>query len=158
MESFDEILINNKQLLEKAIKLDNSKWGLEKEFQDLFTETKKVTIEESKSYLVIYEGDIEYTKLICEKAIKEKANIVFSINDDYLATNELIVRISNEIIKEQDYKTVIRLYNNIDNNKVLESSKEFDEVKFIGSAFDYRNIKNKIHCKCEFIEVENFSV
>ena len=154
MESFEEVLINNKQLLEKAIKLDNDKWGLEKNFQDIFTTTKKVSIEKGKSYLVIYEGDIEYTKLICEEAIKEKANVVFSINDDYLATNELIVRIANEIIREQNYKNVIKLYNNVNNNKVLESSKEFDEAKFIGSSFDYRNIKNKIQCKCEFIEVE----
>lgn len=155
MELFNEVLRENKNLIEKALVIDNQKWGLEKTFRNIFEIKDVVKIDKNKNYLIIYEGNIEFTKEICEKAIEKNANVIFTINDEYLATNTLIVRIANEIIKEENKNNFIKIYNNIEEKKIFANSKEFDEVKFIGSSYDYRNIIKDINCPCKFIEIED---
>ncbi len=153
--SFEEMIIANKNALCKALDLDNEKWGLDIEFSDLFIEDKNISLEPNKTYLIIYQGDVNYTKLICEEALKNKANVFFSLNDDYLATNTVIVKIANNIIKDEYIGIVLKIYNNVEDERLYSGSNQIDEAIFIGNAFDYREVKYKIKCPCRFIEIED---
>ena len=154
MSQFEKLLIKNKNIINKALNLDNDLWGLEKSFEDLMKKIDNIELENKKNYLIIYQGEIDFTKELCEQSINKQANIIFILNDEYLATNQLIVRIANELIKQENLKNIIKLYNNVDDEKVFKGSNDIDEAIFIGSAFDYRNVKNKIKCPCRWIETE----
>ena len=154
MSQFEELLRENKLLINKALLLDNEYWGLNKNFKDIFNGKNNLELDSNKTYIVLYQGEIEFTKLICDTAIKSGANVIFSLNDEYLATNELIVRIANQIIGQENLSNIIKLYNNIQEEKLFKGMQTVDEVVFIGSSFDYREVKNKIKCPCKLIKVE----
>ena len=155
MSDFINLLKKNDNLLNKAIMLDNDKWGFNKNIDNIINnEINDIKLENNKNYLVIYEGDIEYTTKICDESIKTGSNVIFILNDEYLATNKSIIRIANEFLKNKKLKNFIKLYNNTEDKRVIKNSAEVDEVIFIGNAFDYRNIKDKIKSKCTFIETE----
>lgn len=154
-KNFGETLDLNKKAICQALDVDNEKWGLDIEFSDLFTEDKRVKLDTNKTYLIIYQGDVNYTKIICDEALNKKANVIFSLNDEYLATNTAIVKIANNIIEKEKLGIILKIYNNVEDEKLFTGSKQIDEAIFIGNAFDYREVKYKIKCPCKFIEIED---
>lgn len=153
MKSFKEYIDKNNFVLEKALQIDNKKWDAQLEVQDILKqEDLDIKLEKNKTYLVIYEGEPIVTKILLEKAIKESANIIFTLNDYYLATNTILLGIANKLLEENNFKNLFKIYNNIKEDKIFENTKEVDTTIFIGDKEDFAYIEAHVNGKLIKIE------
>ena len=75
MKYFDEYINKNQKILDKALEIDNNKWNEKTIYNDIYQEKIfEFELEEEKTYLIIYDGDPQVTKSICNKAILSKSN------------------------------------------------------------------------------------
>ena len=153
MKSFKDYIDKNKFVLEKALQIDNKKWNEQLGIEEILKqEDLDIKLEKDKIYLVIYEGDPIVTKILLEKAIKVSANIIFTLDDYYLATNTIFVGIANKLLEENDLKNLFKIYNNIKEDKIFENTKEVDTTIFIGNKEDFAYIE--AHVKGDLIKIE----
>ena len=153
MKSFEDYIDKNKQVLEKAIQIDNKKWNEKLEIEELFKQEEfNIKLEKNKTYLIIYEGDPIATKMLLENAIKESANIIFTLYDYYLATNTILVGIANKLLEENNIKCFFKIYNNIKEDKIFENTKAVDTTIFIGNKEEFAYME--AHVKGDLIKIE----
>lgn len=152
MKNFQDYIYKNKSVLDRALNIDNIKWEEKLSFEDIIeNKNLELTLEKNKTYLVIYEGQPILTKIILEKAIKSSANVIFTINDYYLATNTIILGIANKLIEENNIKCFFRIYNNVKENKIFENTKQVDTTIFIGDKENYDYMR--AHVKGNLIKI-----
>ena len=153
MKSFKDYIDKNKFALEKALQIDNKKWNEELGIDDILkNEDLEIELEKNKTYLVIYEGDPIVTKILLEKAIDVSANMIFILDDYYLATNTIFLGIANKLLEENNLKNLFKIYNNIKEDKMFENTKEVDTTIFIGGKDDFAYIE--AHVKGDLIKIE----
>lgn len=153
MKEYKEYVEKNKAVIEEALKIDNNKWEEKLNYAELLNKEKiKVNFEENKAYLIVYEGQPEITNQLLEKAISKNSSIVFTIKDYYLATNKVLISIANKCINENKSRVLYKLYNNIDEEKIYEASKNPDETIYIGDIEEFNFIRKNIQGKLRFIE------
>ena len=153
MKEYKEYVEKNKAVIEEALKIDNNKWEEKLNYAELLNKEKiKVNFEENKAYLIVYEGQPEITNQLLEKAISKNSSIVFTIKDYYLATNKVLISIANKCINENKSRVLYKLYNNIDEEKIYEASKNPDETIYIGDVEEFNFIRKNIQGKLRFIE------
>ena len=153
MKSFKDYIEKNKFVLEKALQIDNKKWNERLEIEDiLHQEDLDIKLEKDKTYLVIYEGNPILTKILLEKAIQALSNMIFTLDDYYLATNTIFVGIANKLLEENNFKNLFKIYNNIKEDKIFQNTKQVDTTIFIGvkENFDYI----EAHVKGNLIKIE----
>ena len=153
MKNFIDYIDKNKTVLEKALQIDNKKWNEQLSIEDILKQQDlDIKLEKNKTYLVIYEGDPIITRIILEKAIEASANIIFTIDDYYLATNTIFVGIANKLLEENNLKNLFKIYNNIKEDKIFENTKEVDTTIFIGDKENFAYID--AHVKGDLIKIE----
>ncbi len=153
MKSFKDYIDKNKFVLEKALQIDNKKWNEELGIDDILkNEDLEIELEKNKTYLVIYEGDPIVTKILLEKAIDVSANMIFILDDYYLATNTIFLGIANKLLEENNLTNLFKIYNNIKEDKIFENTKEVDTTIFIGDKEDFAYIE--AHVKSDLIKIE----
>ena len=153
MKEYKEYVEKNKAVIEEALKIDNNKWEEKLNYAELLNKEEiKVNFEENKAYLIVYEGQPEITNQLLEKAISKNSSIVFTIKDYYLATNKVLISIANKCINENKSRVLYKLYNNIDEEKIYEASKNPDETIYIGDVEEFNFIRKNIQGKLRFIE------
>lgn len=153
MKNFEEYLNKNEIVLNQALDIDNRKWNEKINLKDVIkNKNLELVLEKDKTYLVIYEGDPMITKTILKKAIQASANIIFTINDYYLATNTILIGIANKMVQENKVKCFFKLYNNIKENKIFENTNKVDTTIFIGDKENFEYIA--AHVKGELIKIE----
>lgn len=107
---------------------------------------EKITIEEMKMYLeeyrnsetsiykdkrimILQRGNPELIFKICLEILKSEAvEIVIAIQDFCLGQNTLIVETINEILKQNKINKKIKLENHLNDNKIIEISKDFSKI------------------------------
>lgn len=153
MKTFNEYLEKNKEILKQALEIDNSKFKENYKYENIFKQDKfDIELEKNKTYLVIYEGEPEITKFLCEKAIEFDANLILTINDYYLAINTIISGIAMKKIKEEKLNLFIKVYNKIEEEKIVQSSYHVDETIYIGLKEDFKHIEKILNSKLRKIE------
>lgn len=153
MKKLIEYIDKNIQVLQKALELDNKKWYEQLSIEKILEQKDiKLEFEKNKTYLVIYEGNPIITKILLERAIQTASNLIFTVDDYYLATNTILVGIANKLIKENDIKSFLKIYNNIEENKIFENTNEVDATIFIGDKEDFAYIE--AHVKGDLIKIE----
>lgn len=153
MKNFKEYIDKNEHVLEKALQIDNKKWNEQLNLEDILKqENLDLRLEKNKTYLVIYEGDPIITRIILEKAIEASANIIFTIDDYYLAINTILVGIANKLLEENDLKNLFKIYNNVKEDKIFENTKQVDTTIFIGDKENFAYMD--AHVKGDLIKIE----
>ena len=153
MKNFQEYIDKNKIVLDKALEIDNIKWNESINFKYIIkNKDLELILKKNKTYLVIYEGEPLITKTILEKAIQISANVIFTINDYYLATNTILVGIANKLLEENNIKCFFKLYNNIKESKIFENTDQVDTTVFIGDKENFDYIE--AHVKGNLIKIE----
>ena len=158
-ERLIQYIQSNKMVLKKAVHMDhkicNQKIDLDyminiiKELENIAEDGKN---NKRETLAVIYEGEIKNTLEIAIKQTSIDNNIVFFVNDDFLATNTIIVDILNRILKENKQSNFIKLYNKVKLEDIIFKSKEFDKIICINDEFKYEYIKNKSKIPVEYYE------
>jgi len=143
-------LIKNKEILENAIELDNSKWGGSLKFEDLLKVGRDVSerdykkeVSSSNTYIVLYNGDPKITLELAILGIKSSSNMIFMIYDDDFATNNLLIKIMQQLAEETGDKSFVKLYNNVRNEDIRKSTEFADKIIYIGDIFEYHNVKRQ---------------
>lgn len=153
MKSFKDYIDKNKFVLEKALQIDNKKWNEQLLIEEILKqEYLDITLEKDKTYLIIYEGDPIVTKILLEKAIEVSANIIFTLDDYYLATNTIFVGIANKLLEENNLKNLFKIYNNVKEDKIFENTKQVDTTIFIGNKENFAYMD--AHIKGDLIKIE----
>lgn len=153
MKNFKDYIDKNKQILEKALQIDNQKWNEQIILADILKqEDLDIKLEKNRTYLVIYEGEPILTKILLEKAIEVSANIIFTIDDYYLATNTIFVEIANKLLEENNLKNLFKIYNNIKEEKIFQNTKAVDTTIFIGDKQNFDYIET--HVSGDLIKIE----
>ncbi len=141
MRDFYDYVVKNRDVLEQAINIDNEKWNDKKAFKNVFD--KKIFMalpEPKKTYLTLYEGNIAVTYSLLDEALSNNSNLVLTINDEFLATNTVLVSIANKFLQENKKDLFIKLYNNIEDDKILKSTEKVDCTLLIGHEENYEKI------------------
>ena len=153
MVKFEEYLNKNEFVLNQALKIDNKKRNEQITKQDIIKNKNiELILEKNKTYLLIYDGEPIITRIILEKAINVSANIIFTINDYYLATNTILIGIANKLLEENNIKCFFKIYNNVEENKIFENTNEVDATIFVGDKEDFDYIG--AHVKGKIIKIE----
>ncbi len=107
--------------------------------------------ENNNSYGVIYNGNPEITLYLSIKAILLEKNIIFLLEDDFFKdSNQYIISIFEEFIKKNKLKSVIKIYFNCQENKIIESSKFCDEMIYIRNKSNYAYINEQCNRKVRY--------
>jgi len=145
-------LIENKEIIQEAIKLDNSKWGTAFSIEELLqvgkeasgrTYTSDFKTNPRKTYIVLYNGDPTITLELSIIGARLGLNIIFMIYDDMLATNTLLVKLMQQTMERHGTKTFVKLYTNIEKEDIRKSTKLADKIIYIGDRFEYNNIRRE---------------
>lgn len=146
MKSINDYINKNKHILEKSLEIDNEKWNENLKFEEVlnYSGLENLVLEKHKTYLVIYDGEPIHTKIIISKALEINANIIFILDDYFLATNSFLTQVANKLIKEKNKKMFIKLYNNIYEEKIFKSTSEVDTTIYIGDERNFEYIQNNV--------------
>ena len=146
MKSINDYINKNKHILEKSLEIDNQKWNENLKFEEVlnYSGLENLVLEKQKNYLVIYDGEPIHTKIIINKALEVDANIIFILDDYFLATNSFLTQVANKLIKENNKKMFIKLYNNIYEEKIFKSTSEVDTTIYIGDERNFEYIQNNV--------------
>lgn len=109
------------KLIETIERLKKELWYLEKK-------SKSLLIEGIGNLGVIYNGNTELLLYLSLKALKTHNNIVFFENDIGKKVNEYIIKIINNILEANNYKTIISI-------KYIENEKEVSDYQDYFNAF-----------------------
>jgi gamma-glutamyl phosphate reductase len=141
-------LIKNKEILQQAINLDNSKWensfgfeSLLKIGQDIDEGNYNIESKNNNTYMVLYNGNPSVTLELALMGIITNSNMIFMIYDNMLAVNTIIVKMMEQIIKEEELKNFVKLYNNSKNKDIKRSINFTTKIIYIGDKFGYENAK-----------------
>lgn len=140
--------MKNKEILKDAIELDNSKWGGTFKFSDLIGAAKdiesrnyKVENVTNSTYIVLYNGNPSITLELAILGAIANSNMIFMIYDNNLATNNILVKMIEQIAEKNETKIFIKLYNNISKEDIKRSTELADKIIYIGDKFEYHNVK-----------------
>lgn len=153
MKDFKNYLSKYFNLIDEVLKIDNKKWNENIDINQINEKLDlKIDLEEGKTYLIIYDGNPRLTKFILEQAIRNKSNIVFTIYDYYLATNETLISIAKKYSKDNKINIFLKLYNNIYEDKIFENTRNVDETIYIGEKQEFNFIEANVQSKLTKIE------
>ena len=146
MKSINDYINKNKHILQKSLEIDNETWNENLKFEEVLncSGLENLVLEKHKTYLVIYDGEPIHTKIIINKALEVDANIIFILDDYFLATNSFLTQVTNKLIKENNKKIFIKLYNNIYEEKIFKSTSEVDTTIYIGDERNFEYIQNNV--------------
>lgn len=144
-----KVLNKNKSVIENAINLDNKRMQYDLTFDDLLgvcikLRNKNYQINKSetvKTSIVIYNGNPKITLELALTALLYRLNFIFTINDDFLAINSILISIIERIIKQTKMSNFIKLYNNVLIAELSKTENLADNIIYIGDKFNYQNIK-----------------
>ena len=147
IDSLKKILIQNKENVDKLIKFDNKKYNqnIQEGLIQYYINNMDYEIDsETKSYIVMYNGNPAITFYLSVKALIGNKNIMFMVQDDYFKdTNNYIVDLFSRIIKANNLKNIIKIYFNTDEDKVLENSSMSDKIIYINDKYNLKGLMKK---------------
>lgn len=148
-EKIEKSIKENEKILKKLNEIDNQYYFFQIEIPklvEILKEKKQVKPEkqmEEKNLLVVHSGNPYLTFLLAIEAIQKKINVTIDVQEVMYGVNKGIIKIIQEILKEEELDIIVNIQNNIIDEK--EKISIFDKVIVFGQKDIYKWLKkNKI--------------
>lgn len=138
-----ELIKDNKTILEKIKKEDYEVIPFDVDIDKIIHILKENTEKEifdlsSESVLIEHYGDPYFTTLLCIEALTYQNSITIGIEDLCLGINKAIVKIFNDVFKDNKLEIEITLKNNISISEIQNYN--FDKIVCLGNTNAYSNL------------------
>lgn len=146
-KKLEESIERNKRILEKLNKIDNEYYSFQIKTSKLIEiiklkeQSKKESEIKEKNILVIHSGNPYLTLLLAIEAIQKEINITIDIQETMYGLNSGIVKIVQEILKEENVDVTINLERDTINEK--DNLLKFDKIIVMGERDIYKLLKKR---------------
>lgn len=154
---FLDILFDRKDLVEKALEVDEKVMKENLTSDDFYSDIEKLLLLEPNTYkelknqnntLIIYDGKPIQTIRILS-SLNPEGNFILFPNHSYLGINSLICKAYN-----MKYNDKIKLDNSLNYNRYIAAKDIFTNIYVISEKEEYLEIKNDFN-EAKYIEINN---
>ena len=154
---FLDILFDRKDLVEKALEVDEKIMKENLTSDDFYSDIEKLLLLEPNTYkelknqnntLIIYDGKPIQTIRILS-SLNPEGNFILFPNHSYLGINSLICKAYN-----MKYDDKVKLDNSLNYNRYIAAKDIFTNIYVISEKEEYLEIKNDFN-EAKYIEINN---
>ena len=154
---FLDILFDRKDLVEKALEVDEKVMKENLTSNDFYSDIEKLLLLEPNTYkelknqnntLIIYDGKPIQTIRILS-SLNPEGNFILFPNHSYLGINSLICKAYN-----MKYDDKVKLDNSLNYNRYIAAKNIFTNIYVISEKEEYLEIKNDFN-EAKYIEINN---
>lgn len=100
--------------------------------------------ENIKNIQILLPGNPEIVFMLAIEAIRNNLKMLIIIEDFCLAQNTMLIELINSSLKDMRLKEIIKLENQLEDEKIIQNSEKFDMTMCIGNSNDYNILSKKI--------------
>ena len=144
INSVIEYIKDNKSILERIKREDYEVYKFDVDFDKIIKilkENRDREISNLSSVMILanHYGNPYLTTLICVETLVNQSSITIGIEDLCLGMNKAIVKIFNDVLKENKIEIQITLKNNLNNEEIQKLN--FDKIVCLGNTNSYADLR-----------------